>query len=290
MIAKYGVMSSRTVWELLDKRVSYGAVRKLLNRLEERGLLVRPTGLIGGQPAHYWMLSKERGALAETARLTMIPESALLQSKMRYTHFPHEDLCTLFQFSVECSDPRIKVLRNKRGIHPELPDHLISATSKDLGYCPDLCLGIPHYRDGDLSMPSRYVWLAVEIDRSYRTTSRLARRLNVYTKHTGFAGVLYFMPSRETARRLHEIYGRRVSKDAFRLIGSQNVFVATAPIEKSLFSPKELSVLVAGQEIALADWFLIFSGAERERRDHFFETMRNDGVHQGGPNPERQVS
>ena len=283
MIAKYGVMSSRTLWELLDKKISYGAVRKLLNKLEDRGLIVRPTGLMGGQPAHYWMLSREKQAVAQTAGLTGVPEAMLLQNKMRYTHFPHEDLCTLFQVSIERGDSRIKVLRNKRGVHPELPDHLISKFTKELGYCPDLCLGIPHYRDTDISAPSHYVWVAVEIDRSYRTTARLAQRLNLYAKHTAFAGVLYFMPSIETAKRLHEVYKRRVDKDSFRLKGSKRVFVATAPIEKSLFCPRSVSVFVDDYEIPLSDWFLIFSAAEREKRDAFFQVMLNKGGPYPGP-------
>ena|GEM_PF-2385323 len=290
MIAKYGVMSSRTVWELLDKKISYGAVRKLLNKLEERGLIVRPTELFGGQPVHYWMLSREKKSIAETVRLTGLPESQIVQSKMRYTHFAHEDLCTLFQLSMERGDPRIKVLRNKRGLNPELPAHLMMKRIVDQGYCPDLCLGIPQYSDTDWSKPSRYVWIAVEIDRSYRTATRLARRMNVYTKHTLFSGVLYFMPSSGTAKDLQNLYARRGGKDSLRLLGTKTAFLASAQLEKSRFSHWNLKVFVGGHEISLKDWLLIFSAVPRERRDKFLEEMLNKGVPYPSAPAERQVS
>lgn len=290
LIAKYGVMSSRTVWEILDKKISYGAVRKLLNKLEERGLIVRPTGLAGGQPMHYWILSREKAAMAETIRITGISPDIILQTKMRYTHFPHEDLCTLFQSAVERGDPRIKVLRNKRGLHPQLPTYLFTKSLLDLGYCPDLCLGIPQYSDADWTVPSRYVWLAVEIDRSYRTTKRLARRLNVYTKHTMFSGVLYFLPSRGTAKGVSDLYEKRGGKDATRLLGGRNVFLASAQVQKSRSLFWNLKVFVGGHEIPLKDWILIFSAVPQERRDTFFQEMLNKGVPHPSPQAERQVS
>lgn len=290
LFAKYGVMSSRVVWEVLDRKISYTAVRKLLNKLEERGLIVRPTELFGGQPVHYWMLSREKKAMAEIVRLTGLPENEILQSKMRYTHFAHEDLCTLFQLSMSGGDPRIKVLRNKRGLAPELPAQLMSKRIVDQGYCPDLCLGIPQYDDSDWSKPSRYAWIAVEIDRSYRTAVRLARRMNVYTKHTRFNGVLYFMPSSVTAKELQSLYARRGGKDALRLLGTKTAFLASAQLEKSRFSHRKLKVFVGKHEISLEDWLLIFSAVSPEQRDKFLEEIVNKGVPHPSPQAERQVS
>ena len=290
LIAKYGVMSSRTVWEALDKRIGYAAVRKLLNKLEDRGLIVRPTELFGGQPVHYWMLSREKKALAEIVRLTGLSEDQIVQSKMRYTHFAHEDLCTLFQLSMLGGDSRIKVLRNKHGLAPELPSHLMSKNIIDQGYCPDLCLGIPQYSDTDWSKPSRYAWLAVEIDRSYRTAARLAKRMNVYTKHTLFSGVLYFMPSTGTAKDLQDLYARRGGKDALRLLGTKTSFLASAQLVKSRFSHWKLNVFVGGHEISLKNWLLLFSAVQPDKRDKYLEEMLNKGVPDPSLHMERQVS
>lgn len=289
MIAKHGVMSTRVLWQVLDKKISYAAIRKLLNKLEQRGLIVRPTELFGGQPIHYWMLSREKKAIAETLRLTGIPEDIVVQTKMRYTHFAHEDLCTLFELSM-AEDKSLKIIRNKRGLAPELPPHLMSKRIIEQGYCPDLCLGVPQYNDSDWSKPSHYVWIAVEIDRSYRTAARLARRMNVYTKHTLFSGVLYFMPSSGTAKELQNLYARRGGKDSIRLHGTRTAFLATAQYEKAPFSHWRLKVFVGGHEISLKDWLLIFSAAQRERRDEFLEEIVNKGVPLPSPQAERQVS
>jgi len=277
LLAKYGVMSSRTVWELLDRKISYPGVRQHLNSLERRKLIVRPTGLIGGYPIHFWMLSRESDAFSRISAITGFTEAELKQKKMRYTHFPHEDLCTLFQFSIERSSRGLKVLRGKDTRYFHLPKHLLSERVQQNGYCPDLCIGVPCSEGAIGGEPKFYRWVAVEIDRSYRSAIRLASRLNIYSRHTSFCGVLYFMPSESTAAKLHKIYANRKAKDSVRISGTKEFFLATATVQKSPFDPSSLMLQLSDVELSLSAWLAIFAVVEPHKRDAFVKSIP-DGV------------
>jgi hypothetical protein len=285
LIIKYGLISTKTVWELMDREISLHQVRGILYELQKKNLIISPNQIFGPTALKYWSLPLDSKRLRSISQIMEFPFEELRHSAVRFNEYPHEDLCTIIQASIERVDSSLKVFRARARKYFGIPDWLISARIKRLGYCPDLILRLPVYEGAGEMKPNAYRWIAVEVDRTYRTRKRLAQRLTVYTKHTQFGGLLYFLPTSGSAKKLHQIYEIRGGKENLRLHNGHETFLATAVPPKSLFNPDELKVFVGTGETRLLDWLAIFSMSTGENEvvpifggvcgePHFLEVLR----------------
>jgi len=290
LIIKYGLISTKTLWELMDKEVSLHQVRATLYELHKKNLIISPNEIFGPTALKYWSLPLDSKRLQTISKIMEVPFEELRHSAVRFNEYPHEDLCTLVQVSIERIDSNIKVFRARARKYYGIPDHLISTKIKRLGYCPDLIVRLPvHAGAGELK-PDSYRWIAVEVDRTYRTHKRLSHRLNIYAKHTHFGGLLYFMPTSGSAKKLHRIYETRVDKESYRLRKSSQTFLATAAPPKTLFDANVLRVFLGTCEMRLLDWLAVFSMSTGENRDEFMNKLIRKAPLIETPSPQSQVS
>jgi hypothetical protein len=215
----------------------------------------------------YWMLPEDERTQEEILAATGLEERFFRRKSVRYSHAPHEGLCTLVHASLERQMPSVLIAREATGTFDDLPSHLLSAFAKRNGYKPDLCVGIPSERADAAYSKSGYRWIAVEVDRSYRSHKRLAQRLNVYTKNTAFSGLLYLMPTMRTQAVLQRIYDTRGGKDTLRLHGSSKAFLTISTVPDALFDVNSKSVWCGEQEISLATWLSLFALKDAQERD-----------------------
>jgi hypothetical protein len=164
------------------------------------------------------------------------------------------------------------LLRESSNDYSALPETVLSRRLKDLGYAPDLVIGLPK-QIGDTSTSLSRKWIAVEIDRSYRSTKRMSQRVNVYTRHTGFDGLLYLMPKREMANSLNDVYRLRGAKDALRIKGSKDTFLATGIVSKKLFDVNEYDVSLGNKSISLTTWLGLITITNKEERDMRLQSL-----------------
>ncbi len=268
LLAKYGILGIVTIRTLLKEVVTMAQLRETLQGMDKRGLVCRVLFNSGGTPMSYWMLPEEESVQGKALQATGLNEKFLRRKIVRYTHAPHEGICTLVQASLERQMPKLWIAREATSSFDNLPSHLLSIRAKEKGYKPDLCVGIPSERNDPTRTTTSFRWIAVEVDRSYRSHKRLAQRLNVYTKHTAFSGLLYLMPTVGTQAILQRIYDTRGGKDTLRLHGTSNAFLAIATVPGSLFDVNKKSIWCGGQELSLATWLSLFSLKDAEERDH----------------------
>ena len=215
----------------------------------------------------HWMLPEDKDAQAKVISATGLDAGFFRNKIVRYSHMPHETICTLVQASLERQMPKLWIAREATVSFAKLPSHLLSRVVKEKGYKPDLCIGVPLHNADSAHSNNAVRWIAVEIDRSYRSHKRIAQRLMVYTKHTTFSGVLYLMPTPRTAKVLKRIYDTRGGKDNLRLHGTSKSFLAVSTVPESLFDVNSKSVWCEDQEISLATWISLFASGEAHKRD-----------------------
>jgi hypothetical protein len=267
LLAKYGVLGTVTIQMLLKEVVAMDKLRLTLKVMERRFMICRTLFHPGGTPMSHWMLPEDKKSQSQALKATGLDERFLRRKAVRYSHIPHEIVCTLVQASLERQMPKLWIAREATGGFDNLPNHLLSRFAKEKGYKPDLCLGIPNELGDSAHSTSAFRWIAVEVDRSYRSQKRIAQRLNVYTKHTAFSGLLYLMPTVGTQATLQRIYDTRGGKDNLRLHGSSKAFLAIGTVPDALFDVNAKSVWCGPQEISLATWLSLFMLREAEHRD-----------------------
>ncbi len=270
IIAKYGVISTKVLRLILSDKLGSRWLRQVLEKLEQRGLTIRATSNIGGRPVDYWMLSKEGASVIRTSKITEINQGNLRHKSSKYTHYPHEDLCTLFQVSVERQMPSVQVIREATGSMKDVPDNILSRRLRNLGYAPDLVLRLPF--EGKTTNNNESVkWVAVEIDRTYRTLKRLSQRVNMYARHTGFEGLLYLMPTELCLKTLMKVFEGRGAQEAFRIKGSEKSFLACGVVNDSFFDVNNVEIVVGGKSVSLSAWLSIVALTSKGKRDLEFQ-------------------
>lgn len=267
LLSKYGVLGSKMIQSLLKQNVGMNRLRESLQGMEGRDLICRFNFNPGGTPMSYWMLPDEDSAKGRAIRASGLKEIFFRHKRGRYSHIPHENFCTLVHASLERQMPTLQIIREATKNFGALPKHLISARAEDDGYTPDLCVGVPGKNLVQAQPKSGLRWIAVEVDRSNRSKKRMAQRMNIYTKHTAFSGLLYLVPNVATAKSLREIYVTRGGKNTFRLRGAATSFLAVGTVPNNIFDVNEMSIWCGDHEIPLSAWLSLFALNEAQERD-----------------------
>ena len=267
LLARYGVMDRATIAELMSKKVTKRWLRQVLANLASKGLIKKGSVQIGGYPCHYWLLASDQKTLDKVSDLTGIPICQFRDKSAHWSQYPHEAICTKVQATFERQLPYIWVLREASGEFKLLPEHLMSEKVREAGYLPDLCLGVPIIDANNKLVENTYRWIAVEVDRSHRSSKRLAARLNTYSRHTAFSGLLYFVPDEASLQKIETIYTTREAKKALRIKGGSSSFLASAVLPDSLFDVQKMSVKCGAGEMPLVTWLALISLRETHKRD-----------------------
>ncbi|MBP7843491.1 MAG: hypothetical protein KA116_01630 [Proteobacteria bacterium] len=263
LISRYGVLSTRVLLMLTNHEIGSRWMRQILNELDHRQLICRASSSLDGRPVDFWMLTKNGFSQSRVCNITGNLHEELRFKSAKYTHFPHENLCTIFQCSLERELPSIKIFREATGSFKEIPQSVLSHRLRSIGYAPDIVL----------KLPNTSKWVAVEIDRSYRTLKRLSQRVNMYTRHSGFDALLYLMPKSKMTDSLISVFNSRGANEAMRIRGSKNTFLATALTPKCIFNIDEYKVQVSKKTIPLTTWLSIIALTNQDKRDACFEQI-----------------
>lgn len=267
LIARYGVMDIPTIRSLMKSAPTASTMRDVLSSLKKKRFIKDGTPKLRGRFSHYWMLNREEDVIERVQQRTGLSADQIRTKNSHWSQYPHETLCTAFQFAVESQFPEIKVLREATAKFENLPDYVLTSQIRENGYVPDMCLGIPLDELLNESGEQVYRWIAVEIDRTHRTSKRISSRANIYSRHTAFSGLLYLMPDDTTLKNLRKIYEERGARSSSRIAGSKDSFLAAGVIQEGSFDLEKLVVCCGQREIVLGDWFSLVRGSDTEQRD-----------------------
>ena len=267
LLSKYGVLGIKTLQTLMKEKIEIRRLRESLLVMESHDLVSRFILGTGGSPMSYWILPDERTARGKALLVSGLEAKYFRCKNARYSHLPHENSCTLVHASLERQMPALWIYRESTATFKNLPGHLISERATDIGNIPDLCVGVPRKNVNSAESDKGYRWISVEVDRTNRSKKRIAQRVNTYTKHTGFSGLLYLVPSKAAVISLREIYATRADKSAYRLRGSTESFLAIGVTPTDLFDVNAMRVWCGKHEIPLSTWLSLFAISESQERD-----------------------
>jgi len=267
LLSRYGVLGTKTIQMLVREATRYDCIRKTLKRMEEQDLICKVFTGSEGKPMAYWILPDDETAKGRALKATGLDPKFFRTKRVRYSHVPHESVCTLVHASLERQMPKLWIYRESTADFKNLPGHLISKNSEEQGNIPDLCVGVPGRNADPLISERGYRWIGVEVDRTNRSKVRIARRLNLYTKHTAFSGLLYLLPTPAALRSVREIFLKRTDKSAYRLRGASQSFLALGLCPENLFDVNAMRVWVGEHEIPLGTWISLFGLSEAHERD-----------------------
>ena len=271
LLARHGVMDTNTLMQLFKAAPkSRSTIREALSALHAKGLIRCGTLKLGGSPSRYWHIANDKASIKRVLAITGLGLEQIRIKSCHWSQFPHENLCTLFEASIQRHCPSISVLREGSNGFKNLPEHLLCEQIIESGYMPDLCLGIPFIHGDSDQFYHLKKWIAVEIDRTMRSHLRLAQRMNIYTRHTAFNGLLYLMPEESSRRTLSKIYNHRKAATSPRIEGANQTFLASGCIQKSLCKPSSFTVHCNENETSLHNWLAMIGATEFHQRDELF--------------------
>jgi len=270
LLARYGVMDTRTLKMLMGASLGDSHIRHLLRNLRLKGLVHKKSHTLNKFSANYWMLKNEPILQQAALKKGGLSADDLRHKRLHWSQVPHENLCTILHASFERSIRGLWIIREGSEGFKDLPAHIISKRVRDNGYLPDMCIGVPSYDANTGFSDGSYRWIAVELDRTDRSRDRISRRMNIYSRHTNFDGLLYLTAEElKTSKKMRRLYNDDGAKEAYRIEGGKDTFLALGVAPNRLFDPNQVLIKCGKHKIPLSSWIALFAFADVDRRDEF---------------------
>lgn len=267
LFVRYGILDINAIDAILKGEIGKKRIHKVLQDLVGKGFVRCGTIKLGGTPSHYWCLAQDEETQKRALAITGQDSRECRTKSCHWSQYPHEALCSYFQASILRQMPSVHVLREASRAFKELPEHLISEEFAEMGYLPDMCLGIPSLVGKEGEEKTVLKWVAVEIDRSARSKKRLISRTNIYSSHTAFSGLLYLTPDENEAKKLGAIYEDGGAKSSLRIKGANESFLALGTVPKGLIDVRERVLNCGGKSLSICEWLSLTALRSTRSRD-----------------------
>lgn len=207
------------------------------------------------------------GKMALFYRLALKPEQ---ETHFRRADFVHSESCAIWKEAFKHLVPQAQVLRDfEFNSHPVISQILMSQTD-DYETRPDLMLLLR----GEKASP--LLAIAVEIERTRKSKSRIVRKLKKYATQTKLDGLIYVCEETPLKILFQDLYESRVLSNALRIKHyGKNFFMFVEHLENA--RPKRLEMANRdGQRVFFDDWMhKLLSEPIRLRRDQNFNIQDN---------------
>lgn len=253
-LAKYGTLSTNSIMTILNDSGDRRSFRKLMNRLADAGLVVRLSFGFSGTPASYFQLCQGAGALKIASDLTGISPQELDQKRLRYTHFAHEDICSMIQFAFENEVPGVVTIRDWEIARRNVPEIVIPQALRQAKFMPDLIVALPVQYPDTLNNPSSFRWIAVEIERSRKKHLRVYSKLKTYATECGFDGLLYMIPEEVLLENYLNHFDAEVAPKALRIRSFKDAYFARSLLPRDRPQLASVSVDCGKRHLSLKHW------------------------------------
>jgi len=254
-----GPLASSTIQKIIDPPIKMRRLHDSLARLIRKNLVVRRHEGFGGRQAYY-QLQPITEFHENMAKYLGCPARELNQSYFRYRELYHNNTCALVANQFAKLFPDAKVLRDFEFSYSDTARNLLllSDTIDDLR--PDILLIFPSNGNGHTTS------IAVEIERTRKSNSRLSTKLRKFGQETHIDGVIYIC---ETLRLLEiirrnyfdRVLGKisRVKHYRDRFVTFSNAFSTQLSTNSKLITPQKTSC-------SLNEWITFIRSTKDEVR------------------------
>lgn len=272
LLLKHGPLSTRGLAACLSPPPGRRALRYVLKRLYDQGLLARREEKGSGRIYH--QITQDPAARPMAASILKVPLELIEQPQFRHAELLHSEDCAIWCELLSELFPEAQVRRDFQFAALKEAQSLLLSRFEERDLLPDLLLTIPA-RDGRGS-----VSVAVEIERTVKSGKRLLRKLRRYADQTRIDGLIYVCSSDAIQRKLLEVYVNKVAARALRISHyAENFFLFADGSASCDFSEPQM-FNADGKSVSLKTWIRILAETKSGgRRDSIFQhrsSGRND--------------
>lgn len=265
LLAEHGTLSVRGLRVLLKPTIEARRLREVLKRLQDDGFVIaRHKRLFGGAAVFYQVNQDHDGWLA-TLEKTGLSPTTIRPPYYRHQDALHSEDCAIWSQKIRCAIPGVQLLRDHQFAAHATTMRKLMTEANERELRPDMVLLMPK------SNAAGEIAVAVEIEKSPKTESRLIRKLKKYAGESLLDGLIYICDHESISERLRQIYHSPSLSRVGRVKHyGNNFFLFSHATARS--SGSDLALHNAAlQSVSLAPWMQHLAATEKNlRRDHTF--------------------
>lgn len=210
-LADYGILSSRTLHQVVPEIKNLRNLRKSIRGLCDKGLVIKRFDYINGGQFTYYQLNQHHTARKYIAAFLRVTPDLLLQKEYSLRHLFHEQQVCLIMHALKQKYPESLILReHELKIHPKSLA-ILSGLDKVDGIRPDALF---IYED---PITKKSVSVAIEYERTLKSKNRIRQKLLFYTQKTLIDGVIYLSPHEDILNQIKLTYLKSVHDKSYRV-------------------------------------------------------------------------
>lgn len=184
-----GPLSATTLAAVVRPQMTVRCVRKVLRRLKEKGILVPHFESMPYSSGHFYRISHDRLARERAAEWLGVSSEELRQPKFFSRELQHTTKCALWAAFLRDMYPDAEIVRDVQVQKKRIFQRGSFGQDADRDSVPDIVLSFRGEMMGDS------ISLAIEIERTRKSDSRLAWKLNKLVNRSVLDGVVYVCES-----------------------------------------------------------------------------------------------
>lgn len=264
-LKNYGVLNMKTLFELQPEYRNIRNLKRTVKNLCERKLIVKRYEQINGYKSVFYQINQTELARKAVGLYLDTPFENLKQRQVSYKELFHEQTVIKLTHYLKSEYPQAIVLRDHELINHPLAENIISGLHSIEVIKPDVLFIFCDPVNG------KTVSIAIEYEKSLKSKSRIAQKLNFYTHRTRVDGVLYFYPECTIDHNLRHIYFNKVIDRSLRIKNYGKHFLLTSKLTNDI--KKSFNVLKNATEsnYSFKHWLdVLTTHSEYQRRNDYF--------------------
>lgn len=235
LLAAHEALSLGALQALVVPAISEARLRKVLSGLVQEGVVNRRLFHLGGGKAVFFEIADP---LRSDRGIGSVHNSLLI----------HNDLCAFAVEALQRMHPEAICVREYSIPRSKALCDIMNYEEKSRDSLPDILMALPGEVGG------KPVFIAVEIERSVKSTKRLLKKFGKYASRTCLDGVLYLSDDERVLSALRQRYQDGMAGRALRISHYKENFFVTAACPSKQVLRFERAQNSAGTPVSLTDW------------------------------------
>ena len=270
LLTLYGPLHLYTINQLIKPSINKKRLKDVLLRLIRRGFIKKRGEKMLDSKNIYYELSKSRIALELLAEFMEMSIESLRQPHIRTVELLHAQYCAIWADKLKRLYPDAVVVPDHKISCSMEAKELLQLSFEDKDVYPDLLLFFPQ-KDTNPS-----VGIAVEIERTRKSSKRLVKKISKYSNLTLLDGVLYVCEKSIIADVIMDIFKSKVLPRSYRIQHYEKNFFMFSYLMGMGKMPSDEMFNREGEDILLQDWIRYLRKTEHYDRDNNLLGTRAD--------------
>lgn len=210
LLAQHGPLSHSALKQMLSPPVQSRRLHDAIARLERKGFVSKRNEKVFGRHGIFYQLNQDSRALEAASQFLNKPVSDLAQPHFRYRELLHSESCALWSHELrKLRSP--KLVRDFDFEKDKSAKEIMLTDGQEMDLRPDILLTFP------ASATENPTVIAVEVEKTRKTFSRLRQKLLKYANGTHVDGLIYACDSDQIANAIQQVYQAKPLRQSKRI-------------------------------------------------------------------------